>query len=64
MVCSRIKFAGVLLNGFIAFLGVSLPQRRTRPGRGTGSCIKKALYSAFFLKTEVNCEHQSSIWFD
>ena len=53
--------ASALFNGFIAFSGVSLRQGRTRPGKATGSYIKKALYSAFFLKTEVNCEHQSSI---
>lgn len=64
MVRSQTKVTGVLFNGFIVFSGVSLPQRRTRPGKGTGSCIKKALYSAFFLKTEVNCEHQKRHWFD
>src|SRR5258706_12823802 len=61
MVCLRTKVTGVPFNGFIAFSGVNLPQRRTRPGKGTGSYIKKALCSAFFLKTGVNCENQSSI---
>lgn len=58
------RVLGVLFNGSIAFSGVSLPQRRTRPGKGTGSYIKRALYSAFFLKTEVNCEHQKRHWLD
>src|SRR5260370_32801601 len=42
------------------FSGVSHPRRRTRLGKVTGSCIKRAPWSAFFRKTEVNCEHQLS----
>jgi hypothetical protein len=62
MVCSQTKVTVVLFNGPIMFLGVSPLQKRTRPGKGTGSCIKKALYSAFFLMTEVNCEQQAPLF--